>query len=211
LTLHKGNCKANPNSEENKAIVDKTLDHLKEFEEKKIYDLNRRSRVKWLRKSHEATKEFFVTFKECGLHSLITELEDDQGQNIFLATKIDEWCRNFYVRLYAKQVTSDNNREAKEAFLSYMKDQIFVLMKRRLTTPIIKEELWFALEAMVKGKAPELDGVIVEFFLCKWPIIGKEYMKMIKNCIVNDSFPLGLTRGLIKLLHKGGEKKKLPN
>jgi hypothetical protein len=36
--------------------VDKTLDQLKEFEEKKIYDLNRRSRVKWPKKDHEATK-----------------------------------------------------------------------------------------------------------------------------------------------------------
>jgi hypothetical protein len=59
--------------------MDKTLDQLKEFEEKKNYDLNKRSRVKWLEKGHEATKEFFTAFKECGPYSLITKLEDDQG------------------------------------------------------------------------------------------------------------------------------------
>jgi hypothetical protein len=47
--------------------MDNALDQLKEFEEKKIYYLNRRSRVTWLEKGHEATKALFVTFKECGL------------------------------------------------------------------------------------------------------------------------------------------------
>jgi hypothetical protein len=37
---------ADPNNEENKVATDKTLDQLKEFEEMKIYDLNRRSREK---------------------------------------------------------------------------------------------------------------------------------------------------------------------
>ncbi len=72
--------------------MDKTLDQLKEFEEKKIYDLNRRSRAKWLEKGHEGTKEFFVASKECGFHSLITELENNQGRNIFLTIEIGEWC-----------------------------------------------------------------------------------------------------------------------
>ncbi len=122
--------------------MDETLNQLKEFDEKKIYDLNRRLRVKWLKKGHEANKEFFVASKECGLHSLIIELEDDQGRNIFLIVEIGEHCKEFYARLYARQATKDINREAREVFLSCMKDQILVLMKRRMVTPIIEEELW---------------------------------------------------------------------
>jgi len=170
---------ANPNSEENKATMDKALDQLKQFEEKKMYDLNRRSKMKWLEKGHETTKEFFVSFKERGFRSLITKLEDDEGRNISSIVEIGECSKEFYARLYAKQDTKDNNKEAREAFLSCMKDQILVLMKRRLNVPIIEEELWFSLEAMVKGKAPRPNGVIVEFFLFMWPIISKEYTKMI--------------------------------
>jgi hypothetical protein len=70
------------------------------------------------------------------------ELENDQGRNTFLIVEIGEQCREFYVRLYARQATKDINREAREVFLSCMKDQILVLMKRRLVTPIIEEELW---------------------------------------------------------------------
>ncbi len=68
---------ADPNSKENKTTMDKALNQLKEFKEKNDYDLNRRSRVTWLEKGHKATKEFFVTFKKRGPHSLIIELEDD--------------------------------------------------------------------------------------------------------------------------------------
>ncbi len=91
--MHKGSCKWTQISEENKATMDKALYQLKEFEEKKIYDLNRSSRVKWLEKDHEAIKESFVAFKECGPRSLITKLKDDQDQNIFSTTKIGEQCK----------------------------------------------------------------------------------------------------------------------
>jgi hypothetical protein len=85
-------------------------------------------------------------------------LENDQGQNIFSTIKISELCREFYARLYIKQTIGNNNRETKEVFLSCMKNQILVLMKKRLIVPIIEEELWSILEAMVKGKALGLIG-----------------------------------------------------
>jgi hypothetical protein len=48
---------------------------------------------------------------------------------------------------------------------------------------------------MAKGKAPRPDGVIVEFFLYMWLVIGKEYMKMIQDSIVKGNFLLGLQEG----------------
>jgi hypothetical protein len=125
--------------------------------------------VIWLEKGHEATKEFFAIYKECGFRSLITQLEDDQGRNISSAVEIGEQCKEFYARLYARQAIGDNNRQAKEALLSCTKDQNLVLMKRRLVAPITKEELWSVVEAMVKGKPLGLNGIIVNFFLCMWP------------------------------------------
>jgi hypothetical protein len=63
--------------------MDKALDQSKEFEENKIYDLNRRSSVTWLEKGHEATKELFATFKELGPHSLIIELKMTRAKTSF--------------------------------------------------------------------------------------------------------------------------------
>jgi hypothetical protein len=58
-------------------------------------------------------------------------------------------------------------------------------MKKRLFKP----ELRLPLEAMAKGKALGPNGIIVEFFLSMWSIIGKEYTKMIHDAILNDYFP----------------------
>jgi hypothetical protein len=62
---------------------------------------------------------------------------------------------------------------------------------------------------MVKGKTMGLDGVVMKFFLNMWSIIGKEYTKMVQTTILRRYFPLGVTKGLITLLHKGGERKQL--
>ncbi len=76
-----------------------------------------------------------------------------------------------------------------------MKDQILVLMKRKLVVPIIEEELWSTLNAMAKGKAPRPNGVIVEFFLYMWLVMGQKYTKMIQDSIMNDIFFLRLQKG----------------
>jgi hypothetical protein len=61
---------------------------------------------------------------------------------------------------------------------------------------------------MAKGKAPKLDGVIVEFFLCMWSVISKDYTKMIPNSIVKSNFLPRVTKRVITLLQNVGEKKQ---
>jgi hypothetical protein len=64
---------------------------------------------------------------------------------------------------------------------------------------------------MAKGKALGPNGIIVEFFLSMWLVIGREYTKMIHDAILNDYIPRIVVRSLITLLHKGGERKHLSN
>ncbi|CAK9857665.1 unnamed protein product [Sphagnum jensenii] len=70
-------------------------------------------------------------------------------------------------------------------------------MKKRL----FKREIRLALEAMAKGKAPGPNGIIVEFFLSMWLVIGREYTKMIiHDAILNDYFPHNFTRVLMQVI-----------
>ncbi len=50
--------------------------------------------MKWLEKGHGTMKKLFASFMECGHRSLITKLEDDQGRNISLVTKMGKRCRD---------------------------------------------------------------------------------------------------------------------
>jgi hypothetical protein len=79
-------------------------------------------------------------------------------------------------------------------------------MKKR----VFKPEIGLALEAMAKGKAPGPNGIIVEFFLSMWLVIGREYTKMIHDAILNDYFPHNFTRGLITLCITEGRENIFP-
>jgi hypothetical protein len=56
-------------------------------------------------------------------------------------------------------------------------------MDEALTTPIIKQELWGVINNMAKGKAFELDGIIMISCVCFWNIISDDYFTMISNFI----------------------------
>jgi hypothetical protein len=42
-----------------------------------------------------------------------------------------------------------------------------------------KEELRITLETLARDKTFKLDGMVIEYFLWMWKVIGKEYTKMI--------------------------------
>jgi len=84
-------------------------------------------------------------------------------------------------------------------------------MKATLMAPIRMTELDEALKLMDPGKAPGPNGVIIGFFKSYWDIIKADYLRMITKAVEEVSMPPGITRGVISLLHKGGERCKLTN
>jgi hypothetical protein len=64
---------------------------------------------------------------------------------------------------------------------------------------------------MAKEWSPSPDGLSVEFFLLMWNKIGKEYAQMIRRAIQTGRLLLGMTKGMLILLHKGGKRETLTN
>jgi hypothetical protein len=62
---------------------------------------------------------------------------------------------------------------------------------------------------LAKRKTPSLNGIIAEIFQKMWGIVGKEYLLMVQKSIQKIRFPPKMIKGLITLLHKGGEMKSL--
>ena len=98
-----------------------------------------------------------------------------------------------------------------EEALSHINSCLSEDMKESLRSPITLLELELALKDMQVGKAPGPDGVIVEFYTTFWDLIGNEFLDMINSSIVLGRHPLGVTRGLLALLHKSGDRPKLAN
>ena len=64
---------------------------------------------------------------------------------------------------------------------------------------------------MASGKAPEPDGVLLEFYQSLWPSMGQDFLRMIHKACHYGKFPKGMTEGLIALIHKGGSRHTLNN
>ncbi len=155
---------------------------------KKFIDIKKKSREKWLKKGYSITKEFFVAFKDCSPQTQIIELEIKLGTVVSSPIELDKCCKEFYTKLYVGGANKEGFGEAREALLRVWKEKILEQMKRKLAQPITIDELHLALEVMAKIKTPRLDGVVTEFFLNRWFVIGKEYIKMVQTSILRSTF-----------------------
>jgi hypothetical protein len=61
------------------------------------------------------------------------------------------------------------------------------------------------------GKSPGFDGVVLEFYREFLHLIGEEYLQMVQSSIQEGQFPPRVTKGMIALLHRGGERAALIN
>jgi len=68
-----------------------------------------------------------------------------------------------------------------------------------------------ALKNIDPSKAPGPDGMITGFFRSYWDLIKVDYLHMILEGVLTNSIQLSITRGVISLLHKGGDRAKLKN
>jgi hypothetical protein len=73
-----------------------------------------------------------------------------------------------------------------------------------LRGPIKLEELTRAVGEMAKSKAHSLNRILIEFYQSLWPVLGRDYWKMVQEAINSGCFPQGVTEGVISLLYKGG-------
>lgn len=83
--------------------------------------------------------------------------------------------------------------------------------KASVGCPITKTELQKAMKDMATGKSPGPDGIILNFYITFWEIIGDYYWHMVTTSIAKGQLPMSVTKGMIALLDKGGEHTKLTN
>ncbi len=84
-------------------------------------------------------------------------------------------------------------------------------MNISLATPIIEGELQVVARAMAKGKTPNSNGIMAEFFVKFQHIVEVDYHGMIVRSIEAKIFVKGITKRLITLLYKFGEKNDFGN
>ena len=184
---------------------------LQSFERRKVEGQRLRSSLKWKAVGDQCSKEFFQTHRARSNASHITELRDAHGQSHTSQEAMAQICSDYYQKLYTIRDSPEAVAGAQEAALSYLSDKIPAKTKQALQAPLSQEELRMALWDMCPGKSPGLDDIVVEFYKTFWNVLGEEFTCMINTSIREGQLPLGITQGMIVLLHKGGDRQALTN
>ncbi|CAI5929535.1 unnamed protein product [Closterium sp. NIES-65] len=86
-----------------------------------------------------------------------------------------------------------------------------VLEKEMLRASWSEEEVLAAIKQLPKGKAPGLDGLPKEFIEENWDMLGRPFLRFIKEFEASAALPSQMTTAVTILLHKKGDKGKLEN
>ena len=67
-------------------------------------------------------------------------------------------------------------------------------------------EVSSALLGMARCKAPGLDGLLVEFYVKFWDVLGPDLVSVLNSCLDSGSLALSQRRGIISLSFKKGDR-----
>lgn len=188
------------------AEVSNAATFLRQVEVRKSEGQRLRSRISWKEKEDQGTKEFYRAHKARSSASHITALEDKGGQVQTGQGELGQICQSYYQRLYTARAPTEEARAAENEALNCLEDRVPADIKHRLRAPLTKEELKKAVDDMKPGKAPGPDGTSLEFYKIFWDDICDDFFLMITGSIQQDKLPVGVTHGMITLLHKEGSR-----
>ena len=69
------------------------------------------------------------------------------------------------------------------------------------------EECREALNGMDTGKSPGIDGLMAEFYLAFWAVLGSDLVEVLNFGYQNGQLSVSQRRGLLSLIFKKGEKR----
>jgi hypothetical protein len=83
-------------------------------------------------------------------------------------------CYNFYNKFYKTQkVSTQEVEELRAMILNSLPKRVFEAMNVKLACKLTtNNEFCAAAKSMAKGKAPGLDGVVIEFYFSFWDLIS---------------------------------------
>ena len=73
------------------------------------------------------------------------------------------------------------------------------------------EECKRALDGMVSGRSPGLDGFPTEFYHTFWPVLGQDFVEVMNFCYASGHLSSSQRSGLITLLFKRGDRLDMKN
>ncbi|GBG79593.1 hypothetical protein CBR_g29740 [Chara braunii] len=124
-----------------------------------------------------------------------------------------------YARLYYSDIlTSRRPQEDVYMDLANVSDmwedttvKLQIIARLDLDRPISLAEVTQTIKSMAVGKSPGVDGLTVEFYRANWAVYGPLLVELYNEILVGGRLGRGMTRGVIMVLFKKGDKADIRN
>ena len=137
--------------------------------------------------------------RNCKIHNISTlKIKNNVSTN---PKEIAEHIGSFYQNVYISKFEPLSCVEYLNSIKTYV-PTISEEFRTNCEKPILKCEFVEALKQMKTGKAPGIDGLTTEFFLCFWSIIEDPLMEMYRECIDKKEMSTTMKQGIISLIPK---------
>ena len=167
-----------------------------------------RSRVEFTEKGEKNNSYFLGLEKHRQTENIIMTLEKADGTFTQTKDEIMSEIESFYARLYTQNV-----KLSSEPFLSNIDFQNVLDDSKRATLekPVTVTECRQAIKKLKLNKSPGLDGISSEFYKTFENSTSKVLTDVFNSSFENSSLPNSLTRSVMTLIYKKGDRKLLKN
>lgn len=164
------------------------------------------ARVKWAEEGE--TSSYFCKLQRKRAADRLINSVDDLPRPTSTSLESLEAFRVFYEDLFTSARTFSSDREE---MLSNISMCLSSDERDLCEGPLTVEECRSALKGMVRGSSPGINGFPMEFYITFWEILGEDLVTVLNYAYDVGRMSPSQCRGLITLLHKGGERSRRTN
>ncbi|PIK62474.1 pol-like protein [Apostichopus japonicus] len=167
-----------------------------------------RSRIKWFEEGERSSKFFLNLEKSRQSKKVMRQILTDEGAIINDQDDIIHEQSRFYRTLYTAEPSVSIQSEV---LLSQLSKTLSEPDSQSCEGDISATELQKSLFDMESSKSPGLDGLTVEFYKEFWDVLGEVLFKLTKEIYKTNEMCNSMKTGLITLIPKKGDLRKLKN
>ena len=138
----------------------------------------------------------------------MTELKSHSGELLSDSKDIRKEMNDFYQDLFSEEKV---DLEAQDWLLDQLSMSLDEQEQASCEGLLTAEECHEALNGMDTGKSPGIDGLMVEFYIAFWAVLGSDLVEVLNYGFQHGQLSVSQRRGLLSLIFKKGEKWDLRN
>ena len=180
---------------------------VKEYDAQRARAAKIRARVRWAEEGETSSSYFCRLERKRAADRLIYSV-DVLPRPTSTSLESLEAFREFYQELFTSTRTFSSDREE---MIDNISKSLSPDERDLCEGPLSGEECLTALKGMVRGSSPGIDGFPMEFYVAFWDILGEDLVAVLNHAHCCGYMSPSQCRGLITLIHKGGERSKRTN